>query len=122
MGLDWSVIVYMAIKTIPFSRLETDLKETLNECAESGETIVVEMPDPRLLAIQSLDPNAMDAVSRPACEKRQPQQPEAAQVQTAHKTQKARLIVEGVEISSVASNSSDAASRGQFQSPGGDSR
>jgi len=46
----------MAIKTIPLSRLETDLKKTLNECAESGETIVVEMPDQRLIAIQSLDP------------------------------------------------------------------
>ena len=45
----------MAIKTIPFSRLETDLKKTLSECAESGETIVVEMPDQRLLAIQSLE-------------------------------------------------------------------
>jgi hypothetical protein len=46
----------MAIKTIPLSRLETDLKKTLNECADSGETVVVEMPDQRLLAIQSLDP------------------------------------------------------------------
>ncbi|MCP9449286.1 MAG: hypothetical protein NNA21_04385 [Nitrospira sp.] len=50
----------MAIKTIPLSRLETDLKKTLNECAESGETIVVEMPDQRLLAIQSLDPQQDD--------------------------------------------------------------
>jgi len=46
----------MAIKTIPLSRLETDLKKTLNECADSGQTVVVEMPDQRLLAIQSLDP------------------------------------------------------------------
>ena len=45
----------MAIKTIPLSRLETDLKKTLNECADSGETVVVEMPDHRLLTIQSLD-------------------------------------------------------------------
>jgi hypothetical protein len=45
----------MAIKTIPLSRLETDLKKTLNDCAESGETVVVQMPDQRLLAIQSLD-------------------------------------------------------------------
>ena len=52
----------MAIKTIPFSRLETDLKKTLNECAESGETIVVEMPDQRLLAIQSLDPDEDDGL------------------------------------------------------------
>lgn len=46
----------MAIKTIPLSRLETELEKTLTECAASGQTIVVEMPDQRLLAIQSLDP------------------------------------------------------------------
>jgi hypothetical protein len=45
----------MAIKTIPLSRLEMDLKKTLTECADSGETVVVEMPDQRLLAIQPLD-------------------------------------------------------------------
>jgi len=44
----------MAIKTIPLSRLETDLRKTLTECAESGDIVVVEMPDQRLLAIQSL--------------------------------------------------------------------
>ena len=52
----------MAIKTIPLSRLETDLKQTLNECAASGETLVVEMPDQRLLAIQSLEPNEDDSL------------------------------------------------------------
>jgi hypothetical protein len=50
----------MAIKTIPLSRLETDLEKTLNECAESGETVVVEMPDQRLLAIHSLEPQEDD--------------------------------------------------------------
>jgi len=50
----------MAIKTIPLSRLETDLKKTLNECADSGQTLVVEMPDQRLLAIQPLDPQEDD--------------------------------------------------------------
>jgi hypothetical protein len=50
----------MAIKTIPLSDLEKDLKRTLNECAESGETVVVEMPDQRLLAIQSLDSQGDD--------------------------------------------------------------
>jgi hypothetical protein len=53
----------MAIKTIPLSRLETDLKRTLTECAESGETIVVEMPDQRLLAIQPLDPQETDSLT-----------------------------------------------------------
>lgn len=52
----------MAIKTIPLSRLETDLQKTLNECAESGDTVVVEMPDQRLLAIQSLDPQEDDSL------------------------------------------------------------
>jgi hypothetical protein len=50
----------MAIKTIPLSRLETDLRQTLTECAKSGETLVVELPDQRLVAIQSLDPNGDD--------------------------------------------------------------
>jgi hypothetical protein len=52
----------MAIKTIPLSRLETELQETLNECAASGETVVVEMPDQRLLAIQPLDPQGDDSL------------------------------------------------------------
>jgi hypothetical protein len=52
----------MAIKTIPLSRLETDLAKTLNECADSGETVVVEMPDQRLLAIQPLDPQEDDSL------------------------------------------------------------
>jgi len=52
----------MTIKTIPLSRLETDLKKTLSECAESGQTVVVEMPDQRLLAIQPLAPQEDDAL------------------------------------------------------------
>jgi hypothetical protein len=52
----------MAIKTIPLSRLEMDLEKTLTECAESGQTLVVEMPDRRLLAIQLLDPNEDDSL------------------------------------------------------------
>ncbi|NUQ65645.1 MAG: hypothetical protein HUU20_24510 [Pirellulales bacterium] len=52
----------MAIKTIPLHRLETDLRKTLNECAESGETVVIEMPDQRLLTIQSLDPQEDDSL------------------------------------------------------------
>jgi hypothetical protein len=44
------------------SHLETDLKNTLNECAESGETLVVEMPDQRLLAIQPLEPQEDDGL------------------------------------------------------------
>jgi hypothetical protein len=52
----------MAIKTISLSSLETDLQKTLNECAESGETVVVELPDQRLLAIQPLEPQGEDSL------------------------------------------------------------
>jgi hypothetical protein len=52
----------MAIKTIPLSRLETELKTTLNECSQSGHTVVVEMPDQSLLAIQPLDPQEDDTL------------------------------------------------------------
>ncbi len=45
----------MDIKTIPLSRLETDLQATLVECADSGQAVVVTLPDQRLVAIQSLD-------------------------------------------------------------------
>ncbi len=45
----------MDIKTIPLSRLEADLRGTLNECADSGQALVVELPDQRLLAIQPLE-------------------------------------------------------------------
>jgi hypothetical protein len=50
----------MATRTIPYSRLEADLQKTLDECAETGETLVIEMPNQRLLAIQSLDPHEDD--------------------------------------------------------------
>ena len=46
----------MNIKTIPLSRLETELRATLDECADSGQTVVVELPGDRLVMIQSLEP------------------------------------------------------------------
>src|SRR5438309_1974316 len=42
----------MPTKTIPLSRLETNLRATLNECADSGQALVVELPDQRRLTIQ----------------------------------------------------------------------
>ena len=45
----------MDIKTIPLSRLETNLQATLVECADSGQAVVVTLPDRRLIAIQSLE-------------------------------------------------------------------
>jgi len=53
----------MAIKSMPLSRLKADLEQTLNECAASGETVVVEMPDQRLLAIQPLEPREDDTLT-----------------------------------------------------------
>jgi hypothetical protein len=52
----------MAIKTISLRRLEADLEKTLNECAESGETVVVELPDQRLVAIQALGSRGDDTL------------------------------------------------------------
>jgi len=43
------------IKTIPLNLLEADLRGTLSECADSGSIMVVELPDQRLVAIQSLE-------------------------------------------------------------------
>ncbi len=53
----------MDIKTIPFSRLETNLQATLSECADSGPPVVVELPDERLVAIQSLDTAEDDSLA-----------------------------------------------------------
>jgi hypothetical protein len=50
----------VGIKTIPLSRLEADSRGTLNECADSGQALVVELPDHRLVAIQALDPSEDD--------------------------------------------------------------
>jgi hypothetical protein len=45
----------MDIKTMPLSQLETNLQATLLDCANSGQAVVVTLPDQRLVAIQSLD-------------------------------------------------------------------
>ena len=53
----------MPIKTIPLSRLEADPLGTLNDCADSGEALVIELPDQRLVAIQPLDPSEDDSLT-----------------------------------------------------------
>ena len=53
----------MAIKTIPLSKLEADPRGTLNECADSGEAMVVQLPDQRLVALQPLDSSEDDALT-----------------------------------------------------------
>ncbi len=50
----------MDITTIPLSELQTDPQGLLNECCNTGRPIVVELPDHRMVAIQSLEPGASD--------------------------------------------------------------
>ena len=47
----------MVIKVIPLSQLQTEAPELLSSCCDSGQAVVVELPDRRLLAIQPLDPD-----------------------------------------------------------------
>jgi hypothetical protein len=53
----------MAIKTIPLSSMEADPRGTLNECADSGQAVVVELPDQRLVALQPLEPSEDDSLT-----------------------------------------------------------
>jgi hypothetical protein len=52
----------MPIKTILLSSLEQNLRTTLNECAESGDTVVVELPDHKFIALQSLEATSDDSL------------------------------------------------------------
>ena len=53
----------MDIKTIPLSRLETNLQATLVECADSGQAVIVKLPDQRLIAIQALEAGEDDSLA-----------------------------------------------------------
>ena len=55
----WLEKSFMSIKTIPLSRLEANLRATLNECADSGQPVMVELPDQRLIAIQAVEADRM---------------------------------------------------------------
>lgn len=50
----------MSIKLIPLSRLEADPGGILSDCLDSGESLVVELPDHRLVAIRGLEPDEDD--------------------------------------------------------------
>lgn len=50
----------MAIKTIPLSQLTEHPAQTLTNCADSGDPVVVELPDHRLVALQPLPNNGDD--------------------------------------------------------------
>jgi hypothetical protein len=52
----------MNIKAIPLSQLEANLRVILNECADSGEAIIVQLPDQRLIVIQGLEPTEDDSL------------------------------------------------------------
>jgi hypothetical protein len=50
----------MDIEVIPLSQLQTDPRAVLSKCCDSGRPVVVELPDQRLVAIQSLEPSGPD--------------------------------------------------------------
>lgn len=45
----------MDVEVIPLSQLQMDTPGLLTTCCDSGEAVVVELPDHWLVAIQSLD-------------------------------------------------------------------
>lgn len=45
----------MDIEVIPLSQLQMDTPGLLTKCCDSGQAVVVELPDHRFVAIQSLD-------------------------------------------------------------------
>jgi hypothetical protein len=47
----------MDIEMISLSQLQTDPQSLLSKCCNSGRPIVVELPDHRLVAIQSIEPD-----------------------------------------------------------------
>lgn len=50
----------MDIETILLSQLQADPQNLLSECCDSGRPIVVELPDHRLAANQSIEPSDSD--------------------------------------------------------------
>ncbi len=53
----------MGIKTVPLSQLEANPRRTLSECADSGQSYVIELPDQRLVAIHGLEPSEDDSLT-----------------------------------------------------------
>ncbi len=50
----------MDIEVIPLSQLQTDAPGLLAKCCDSGQPVVVELPDHRFVAIQPLDADDED--------------------------------------------------------------
>ncbi len=53
----------MPIKIIPLSRLEGNLLATLSECADTGQAVIVELPDRRRIALAPLDSGEDDSLT-----------------------------------------------------------
>ena len=53
----------MPTKTIPLSRLETNLRATLDECAASGEGVIVQLPGDRMVYIQAVGEGGDDELT-----------------------------------------------------------
>jgi hypothetical protein len=47
----------MGIEVIPLIQLQTDTPGLLTKCCDSGQPVVVELPDHRMVAIEPLDAN-----------------------------------------------------------------
>jgi hypothetical protein len=53
----------MDIDLIPLSQLQTNPQAVLSGCCDTGRAIIVQLPDNRLVAIQSLEPgNEQDSL------------------------------------------------------------
>ena len=50
----------MDIEVIPLSQLQTDTAGLLTKCCDSGQSVVVELPDHRFVAIQPLEASDED--------------------------------------------------------------
>jgi hypothetical protein len=50
----------MDIEMIPLSQLQRNPHGLLSECCDTGRPLVVELPDHRLVAIQSIEPGDTD--------------------------------------------------------------
>lgn len=50
----------MDIELIPLSQLQADPQGLLSECCDTGRPLVVQLPDQRLVAIQSIEPSDSD--------------------------------------------------------------
>jgi hypothetical protein len=48
----------MDIELIPLSQLQTNPQAVLSGCCDTGRAIIVQLPDDRLVAIQSLEPGS----------------------------------------------------------------